>query len=51
MEDVICLIGNFPVCNCDSCECGSEEENKSTYCESPGSTDCECYPDIDTLDE
>ncbi len=49
MEDVICHIGNFTVCNCDSCECG--EENKSTYCESPNSTDCECYPDIDTLYE
>ena len=53
MEEVYCHIGNFTVCKCDTCECGAEEEfeNSSTYCSSPGSDDCECYPDIETLEE
>lgn len=51
MEEVYCHIGNFTVCKCDTCECDAEESNSSTYCSSPGSDDCECYPDIETLEE
>jgi len=53
MEEVFCHIGNFPVkamphlnlesCNCESCTCGFDDDNKSHYCSSPGSDDCECY--------
>ena len=53
MEDIFCHIGNFPVkalphlnfesCNCDSCTCGSDDDNNSHYCSSPGSDECQCY--------